>query len=113
MGNNKITMEPAVKGYFHADLFMKELTDSVESIGGIQEQYGNETLVDLIYLQWAIMTNSRIDKAPGSHVMDIVRTLPSGEKWAEFVNDADRPREKLPAQPDETGKVPKPAAPSM
>jgi hypothetical protein len=76
----------ADKGPVLARIFMRELLDSVETLGGIVEQHGVSTLTDLTYLQVAIMNGSCIEHRPGeSAVLDIVRGLPTGEKWASYI----------------------------
>lgn len=66
--------------------FMQELLDSVETLAGIAEAYGARTLADLMYLQQAILSGGFIDHYPEeSKVLDIVQSLPSGEKWAKFI----------------------------
>ncbi len=44
-----------------ADLFMRELLDSVETLGGLSTRYGCSALVQLLYLQHAIVTGGMID----------------------------------------------------
>jgi len=69
-----------------AELFMQELLDSVETLDGIAEQHGSRTLGDLMYLYNAILSGGFIDHYPGeSKVMDIARSLPSGEQWTKFI----------------------------
>lgn len=69
-----------------ARLFWKELIDSVETLTEISEEYGTRTLVDLMYLQNAILSGGFIDHYPGeSSVMEIVNALPSSERWMKCV----------------------------
>lgn len=66
---------------------MQELLDSVETLLGIAETHGPRTLVDLMYLQQAILKDECIDHHPGeSNALDIARSLPSGAQWAKFIN---------------------------
>lgn len=75
-----------VAGYDRAKLFMQELLDSVETLSGIADQFGAQTLADLIFLQNAILSGGFIDYYPGqSEVMNIARGLPSGEQWSKFI----------------------------
>lgn len=69
-----------------AALFMTELLESVETLTGIADMYGARTLADLMYLHSAIANGGFIDYYPGeSSVLDIVRPLPSGEKWVGYI----------------------------
>ncbi|MGF6440102.1 hypothetical protein [Paraburkholderia youngii] len=62
--------------------FFQELLDSVETLDGIVEQHGSRTLCDLMYLQNAIMKGCFIDHYEGeSSVRDVVKALPSAERW--------------------------------
>ncbi len=66
--------------------FMEELLDSVESLVGIAEEHGQRTLADLMYLQNTILTGGCIDVYPEeSKVMEVVRDLPSGQRWTSFM----------------------------
>ena len=81
---------------------MRELIASVETLTGIADMHGVRTLVDLMYLQGAILDRGSIDFYPAeSAVLDVIRGLPSGDRWEKFVrpvNDddghlvSDRPR---------------------
>lgn len=69
-----------------ARLFMQELLDSVETLSGIAEEHGARTLVDLMYLQQAILSGGFIDHYPDeSKVLEIAQGLPSGELWPRFI----------------------------
>lgn len=66
--------------------FMKELLDSVDTLSGIADEHGQQTLVDLMYLQNAILEDGFIDVYPdASKVLDIIGNLPSADKWMKFV----------------------------
>ena len=70
----------------NANVFYSELIDSVETLTEIAEIHGARTLADLMYLQQAISKNGFIDYYPGeSKVLDIVSSLPSGKKWANYI----------------------------
>lgn len=76
----------AVSGKRAAELFMRELLDSVETLTGIADEHGSRTLADLMYLQSAILSGGFIDHYPDeSKALDIARKLPSGELWSKFV----------------------------
>lgn len=66
-------------------LFMNELLASVETLSGIAEQYGLPTLVNLMYLQHAILDEGCIDVDRGSSVLQIVSALPSGRIWKRYI----------------------------
>jgi len=83
---------PAVEGVDRptsvvaAGQFMRELLDSVETLSGIVDAHGARTLADLMYLQNAIMNGTFIDHYPGeSAVSEVVKALPSGARWLEYV----------------------------
>lgn len=73
-------------GSAQARLFMRELLDSVETLTGIADEHGAQTLSDLMYLQNAILSGGFIDHYPGeSSVLDIAAALPSGDLWTKFI----------------------------
>lgn len=79
----------------NATLFMSELSDSVETLSGIADQYGTRTLADLMYLQNAILRDGYIDHYPGeSKVMEIAMNLPSWARWASFITVVHQPSEE-------------------
>jgi hypothetical protein len=70
--------------------FMAELLDSVESLSAIAQTHGLATLVDLTYLQHAILTGGFIDRhSEASRVTDVVAALPSSVTWLPFIRDRD------------------------
>lgn len=70
--------------------FMGELLDSVETLTGIADEHGAQTLADLMYLQEAILEDGFIDNHPDeSKVLEIVQGLPSGEQWAHFIRQGE------------------------
>ncbi|CAB3730490.1 hypothetical protein LMG22037_05536 [Paraburkholderia phenoliruptrix] len=78
----RVGTEPAVE-------FMQELLDAVEALSDIVETHGARTLADLMYLQNAIMNETFIDHYPDeSAVVDLVKALPSSDRWLAFVNVA-------------------------
>ena len=70
-----------------AATYFQELLDSVETLTGIAEEHGSRTLADLIYLQNAILSGGGfIYHYQGeSKVLEIVSALPSGKRWAKFI----------------------------
>lgn len=86
MIDNKTAVERKAAAADEATKFMKELLDSVETLGSIAEEYGVRTLSDLMYLQAAILEGGFIDHCwPESTVMEIVSSLPSGEIWTTYI----------------------------
>lgn len=86
----KTAIERKAAAADEAALFMQELLDSVETLGCIAEVHGPRTLVDLMYLQTAILKGSFIDHYPDeSAVGDIASALPSGERWALLIKKED------------------------
>ena len=72
-------LKPDVEG---AQLFFKELLNSVETLEGIAEQYGVRTLTDLMYLQQAILKGETIEVWPGeTEVGKVLQNLPSAIRW--------------------------------
>lgn len=100
--DGKTVHERKAQAAEEASLFMRELLASVETLSGIADMHGVRTLADLMYLQGAILDRSCIDFYPSeSAALDVVRGLPSGDRWEKFVrpvNDddghlvSDRPR---------------------
>jgi hypothetical protein len=83
-----VTCEVAsvINNQYFANLFMEELLDSVETLSGIAEEHGVETLAGLFYLQKAILNNSYIDHySEETGIIKIVNALPSREKWMEYI----------------------------
>lgn len=69
-----------------AILFMQELLESVETLGGIAQEHGIRTLCDLMYLQDAILTGGFIDASQDeSAAYQLVAALPSGALWTNFI----------------------------
>lgn len=84
--------------------FMDELLNSVESLGAVAEQYGKRTLVDLMYLQHAVLTGGFIDVYPReSRAADILRDLPSGKRWSEFTKVEFLQQQHVPDALDDPG----------
>ena len=72
-------LKPDVEG---AQLFFEELLESVETLGGIAEQYGIRTLTELMYLQQAILKGETIEVWPGeTEVGKVLQMLPSAIRW--------------------------------
>lgn len=67
--------------------FMTELLGSVETLSGIAETQGVQTLADLMYLQSAILDESFIELCNAeSRVLDVVRELPSRAEWEKYIH---------------------------
>ena len=89
-------MKKAQFGSDAAKRFFAELLDSVETLGGIGEVYGADTLAELMYLHSAILEGSHVEVDPdsGTATLGIIEGLPSYENWIKFV--------KTPFDEDET-----------
>ncbi|CAE6795638.1 hypothetical protein R70006_05060 [Paraburkholderia domus] len=69
-----------------ARLFFEELLAETETLGGLADQYGVDTLTDLMYLQHAIMSGTSVDHRQGeSAALDVLKSLPSGDRWLKHV----------------------------
>lgn len=64
-----------------------ELFDTFDSLNQLGEEYGQATLVDLIYLQQAVLTGSFIDALgdSDSKICEVINQLPSAEQWNAFI----------------------------
>lgn len=94
--DNKTAVERRSERATEASLFMEELLASVETLAGIVDQFGVRTLADLMYLQAAIVAGEHIDLwADKSSVLEVVRALPSAQRWGQFIRPAD---ERAPNQ---------------
>ena len=79
------TLSPNAK--CEAEIFLTELLDNHETLAGIADLQGDTTLVDLMYLYTAINTDGFISVFPDvSKVHEIVLALPSGVRWAKFLD---------------------------
>lgn len=65
--------------------FFTELLESVETLSGIADQYGSRTLADLMYLQNAIANGSFVDHAEESSLPEVVKMMPSADRWLKHV----------------------------
>lgn len=81
--------EPLVMRAALAAAFYDELLEACETLGAIAETHGQRTLVDLFYLQAALLTGATIDAWPESRVLEILQALPSSSTWLEHVRIMD------------------------
>lgn len=66
--------------------FVDELLQAHETFTGIAEVYGTRAVVDLLYLQQAILKGTYIDCHPDeSSILDVVGSLQSAEQWKTFI----------------------------
>lgn len=75
---------PAVK-------LFEEILASVETVAGIAEIYGAQTLVDLVYLLGILAKDEPkselwIEQTHGSRIVEFLMTLPSGREFAAYVS---------------------------
>jgi len=77
-------------GSMLVEQFFVELTESVETLTAIADQYGARTLADLMYLQHVILAGRHIDRydQDESAVVEVVERLPSAETWKRFIKMA-------------------------
>jgi hypothetical protein len=84
--DGKTQVERKAAAADEAELFMKELLDSVETLTSVAEIHGARTLADLMYLHAAILKDGFIDSYPeDSAVEQVVSALPSAERWRAFI----------------------------
>lgn len=82
----QFTQEQKAERFDLGRQFMSELLDSVETLTGVADEYGAQTLADLMYLHGAILADGFIDVSPqGSAVTLVIESLPSAEIWKQFV----------------------------
>ncbi len=78
-------------GNLGARLF-DEILDNVETIAGIGEQYGQQTLVDLMYLLQVLARykpgdKEYIEQTCDSRIVEFLKALPNGQEYLKFVSD--------------------------
>jgi hypothetical protein len=73
------------KQYALAAQFIGIVIASTETLGGVADQYGPQTLADVIYLQAAIADNEFIDEIGESQIMDFIKTLPYSTLWLSYI----------------------------
>lgn len=84
--DGKTLIERKAAAADEANLFMQELTGSVGELIDIANEHGTRTLVDLMDLQAAILSNGVVDHGwPESSAMEIASSLPSGDRWLKFI----------------------------
>ncbi len=73
-------------GAQQAAVFFRELMDSFETLDGVAVEYGESVVPQLLYLQNAILTDSRIDlwQDVDEGVRKAIGRLPSAEKWLAY-----------------------------
>lgn len=82
----QFTQEQKAERFDLGRQFMSELLDSVETLTGVADEYGAQTLADLMYLHGAILADGFIDVSPqGSAVTLVIESLPCASTWKQFV----------------------------
>lgn len=82
----QFTQEQKAERFDLGRQFMSELLDSVETLTGVGDEYGVQTLADLMYLHVAILADGFIDVYPHrSGVTQVIQSLPSASIWKQFV----------------------------
>lgn len=76
----------AVTGVRKAKQFWDELLMSFDTLSGIADTYSQNTLVDMMYLQMAILKNGFIDHYPEqSSILEVLKAMPSGREWVQYL----------------------------
>lgn len=92
--------EPLRDSAADAKRFHEELLERFDTLTDIVAHYGQRTLMDLFYLQAAILDSTFIQAWDDeSRVVEAVRELPSAEHWMSFVKYADGRLHEEPALP--------------
>lgn len=85
--------KPASLPENHGVKLFNEILANVETIAGVGEQYGTQTLVDLMYLVQLLTTyqprrsaREFIEQSYGSRIVDFLETLPNGKDYLKFVS---------------------------
>lgn len=72
-----------------ATRFFNDVMDNFETVGAIEEQYGQETVVDMFYLQHALMTgyghSGSIQVDSDSGILAVINELPGKDSYLTFV----------------------------
>lgn len=70
-----------------------EILDNVETVSAVGEQFGQQTLVDLMYLTQLLATHvprksarEFIEQTHGSRIVEFLKTLPNGKDYLKFVS---------------------------
>lgn len=87
-----------------AQEFMTELLHQFEVFGRIGDAYGQDTLIEVMYLQDAILNGTFHDYyGATSRLMEVIEQLPSAERWFKSVSVVDALMEAKhdPAKPEE------------
>lgn len=78
---------PTIESAHKAEAFMKELLEANESLDGIVETYGHRALVDILYLQQAILCDGHIDVEDSLEwpaILRIISALTSAKDWLSY-----------------------------
>jgi hypothetical protein len=68
-----------------AKRFFEELLTSVESLTGLADEFGVNTLADVLYLQNAILVGEQIDVWPDeTDILAVLGKLPSAQEWMNY-----------------------------
>jgi len=70
-----------------ARTFFAELLDELESLSAVAEEYGASTLVQLMYLQSAILKGTHFEIYPSeAERLAFLKALQSGERWWKHIS---------------------------
>jgi len=82
----QFTQEQKAERFDLGRQFMSELLDSVETLTGVADEYGAQTLADLMYLHGAILADGFIDVYPyRTSVTHVIESLPCASTWKQFI----------------------------
>jgi hypothetical protein len=72
-----------------ASLFFEELENEYECLSAIEQTYGAQVLVNLMYLHSSILNSGYTevfdDEEGGLKTIELLRRMPSSEKWLAFI----------------------------
>lgn len=73
-----------------AQILFAEILDCYETLSAVEGRFGVETLIDLNYLQQAVLSNGFVDVdidegCTTSEIRQMLETLPSSERWATYL----------------------------
>lgn len=83
------TLIDKINGFYRAKLFWNELHASGKSLPNIAQEYGAGVVAALMSIQHALLVGTRVDPDTCiGQAGNIVRELPSGDKWSQLIKPA-------------------------
>ena len=80
---------PMGVGLEAAAIFKQELDSTFYSLTAMADLYGVRTLADLFHLYEAILDESYVVQVQDSNLVELLKELPSGNRWLQFVETGD------------------------